>query len=396
MRIEKNRNEKGLTFAEVIICVFIVALVIGPMTAAFVVSDRNREGAERLEKATIYAERLLENIKSTITDDIIEQQKREGNTLELGGLTPAEVTRYTEVVSQYLKSGSLDKTLTVSKFLGVDEAGLASQLETNKYAYEVLIWNIEGAPITSNKLTLNDSALSTAFKLYTSESYKVTSADSNLPVTFSVSDNVLKTFKDSTKRYFAYTLTDSDKKFEVMDTNEVKVSSTMSISSSSANNCIQIEAPKEIKVSSTTKGYVLQIKNGSGTYTPTTGVKPISIVNVDITELLRNPNTLVDTTTYDEYTLKFVNTTATDQVIRIKRSATTGAISDVDKRLNIIVEDRGIGKSTIERVNEIEPYDNYVIAILVREMNPTTGKQGKVVKKMLDIYSYDVTANERR
>lgn len=396
MRIEKSKNEKGLTFAEVIICVFIVALVIGPMTASFVVSDRNREGAERLEKATVYAEWLLEDIKSTMTDDIIEQQKREGNALKLDDLSPDQVTRYTEVIRQYLKSGSLDKTLTVSKFLGVNEAGLASQLETNKYAYEVLIWNIDGAPITSNKLTLNDSALSTAFKLYTSESYKLTSTDSNLPVTFSVSDNVLKTFKDSTKRYFSYTLTNADKKFEVMDTNEVKVGSTMSISSSSANNYIQIDPPEEIKVSSITKGYVLKIKNGSGTYTPTTGVKPISIVNVDITELLRNPDTLADITTYDEYTLKFVNTTATDQIIRIKRSAGTGAISDVDQKLNIIVEDTGTGKSTIERVDEIAPYDNYVIAIIVRELNPTTGKQGKVVKKMIDIYSYDVTANERR
>ena len=80
----------------------------------------------------------------------------------------------------------------------------------------------------------------------------------------------------------------------------------------------------------------------------------------------------------------------------MKRSAaTTENISTIDKRLNIIVKDTD-GKSSIERINEVEPYDNYVVAMIVRELTPVIGEEGKVIKKMLDVYSYDVTANERR
>lgn len=390
-------NEKGLTFAEVIICVFIVALIIGPIAASFASSTKNRETAGRINEATVHAEKLLEQIKSTMTTDIIEQQKRDGNILNLSTLTPEQQARYNNVVSKYLKNAPENETVNVSDFLETTDSALLSEYDTEKYAYEVLIWNIHSAPISSGTLTLDNSALASAFKLYTSESYKVTSTSANLPVTFNVSSDVLKMFKDSTNRYIPNFVTDGDKKFEVKDVNEVTISSTMSITSTSSNSRVKISSPKEIRANGVIQGYVLEIEDGTGVYNPPpSGVEPISIINLDVTQLLRDPNSLVSTSTYDGYTLKFVNKTSTKQIIRVKRSAaTTENISTIDKRLNIIVKDTD-GKSSIERINEVEPYDNYVVAMIVRELTPVIGEEGKVIKKMLDVYSYDVTANERR
>lgn len=390
-------NEKGLTFAEVIICVFIVALIIGPIAASFASSTKNRETAGRINEATVHAEKLLEQIKSTMTTDIIEQQKRDGNILNLSTLTPEQQARYNNVVSKYLKNAPENETVNVSDFLETTDSALLSEYDTEKYAYEILIWNIHSAPISSGTLKLDNSALASAFKLYTSESYKVTSTSANLPVTFNVSSDVLKMFKDSTNRYIPNFVTDGDKKFEVKDVNEVTISSTMSITSTSSNSRVKISNPKEIRANGIIQGYVLEIDDGTGVYNPPpSGVEPISIINLDVTQLLRDPNSLAITSTYDGYTLKFVNKTSTKQIIRVKRSAATAEdISTIDKRLNIIVKDID-GKSSIERINEVEPYDNYVVAMIVRELTPVIGEEGKVIKKMLDVYSYDVTVNERR
>lgn len=390
-------NEKGLTFAEVIICVFIVALIIGPIAASFASSTKNRETAGRINEATVHAEKLLEQIKSTMTTDIIEQQKRDGNILNLSTLTPEQQARYNNVVSKYLKNAPENETVNVSDFLETTDSALLSEYDTEKYAYEILIWNIHSAPISSGTLKLDNSALASAFKLYTSESYKVTSTSANLPVTFNVSSDVLKMFKDSTNRYIPNFVTDGDKKFEVKDVNEVTISSTMSITSTSSNSRVKISNPKEIRANGVIQGYVLEIDDGTGVYNPPpSGVEPISIINLDVTQLLRDPNSLAITSTYDGYTLKFVNKTSTKQIIRVKRSAATAEdISTIDKRLNIIVKDID-GKSSIERINEVEPYDNYVVAMIVRELTPVIGEEGKVIKKMLDVYSYDVTVNERR
>lgn len=58
-----NKNQKGLTFAEVVICIFIVALVVGPITASFSSSTKDRVSAERINEATVNAEKLTEEIK---------------------------------------------------------------------------------------------------------------------------------------------------------------------------------------------------------------------------------------------------------------------------------------------------------------------------------------------
>lgn len=403
-----NKNQKGLTFAEVVICIFIVALVVGPITASFSSSTKDRVSAERINEATVNAEKLTEEIKNELTTDIIEKQRRDGNQVEINALSTEDKNHYDNIVNKYLNptNSIIDRafTETLSDYLRHTEAELNQAYNTDQYAYEVLLWNINDAPIdaTTKTLTVNTAALSTATKLYTSPSYKFNVGDytnPNLPVTFNISDEILKAFKDAEERYIV-NLLPADKNYEVVDINKIDISESMAVTKTSKHSKIELSDPStsEITVKGVCKGYRFDISKPTGVTinaTPT----PLSIIEVDLTKLLRNKDTLAITTTYDEYTFKFVNHTDVDQIIRIKRTETTAEdLSAVDKRYNVIAETipTSTAKTTIERINEIEPYDNFIMAVIVRETDPVTGKKGKVVKKMLDIYSYDVTTHERR
>ena len=62
----------------------------------------------------------------------------------------------------------------------------------------------------------------------------------------------------------------------------------------------------------------------------------------------------------------------------------------------MVVEDKADGKSIITQINDTKPYENYLIAVVVRDKNPVQGLAGKVVKKMINIYSYDNNTSKRR
>ncbi len=401
-----NTNQRGLTFAEVVICIFIVALVVGPITASFLSSTKDRVSAERINEATVNAEKLMEEIKNELTTDIIEKQKRDGNQVKISTLSNYEKSHYDNIVNMYLNPSNsiIDRTFTktLNDYLRRTVEEIKQAYNTDQYAYEVLLWNINDAPIdtTTKTLTVNQAALSTATKLYTSSSYKFNLGDytnPNLPVTFNISDEILKSFKDVEERYI-FNLLPTDKEYEVVDINKIDISEAMAVTWTPKHSKIELSDPStsQIMVKGVCKGYVFDITTGETiSVTPT----PLSIIDLDLTKLLRNKDTLATTATYDEYTFKFVNHTNVDQIIRIKRTETLSEnLSAVDKRYNVIVENilTSTAKTTIERINEIEPYDNFIMVVIVRETDPVTGKKGKIVKKMLDIYSYDVTAHERR
>lgn len=394
MKSEVMRNERGITFAEVIICVFIVAMIVTPMISAFMSSNKARETANRTEQATANAEKLLEAIKTTMTQDIVMMQKYEAQQLKL---SPATQTRYTDCVQKYLnETPDTTNIYKLSDFLiNIPE------LHTDRYAYEVMLWNINkvtGFDTAANELVVNQAALNDCFKVYTDNQYNFINDQASfnqisLPISFKLTDEMKKAFKDEKKRYIPQ-LDPASTVFEVKESLKLKFDDYGKPEADGTTTYAELKGIESIKRSNgDITGYVIHIKDKSGapSYIPAvSGARTFSQIEVDINKLLRDGQSETDLSAFNNYVYTFINETDTDMVIRLKRSGTNLAV--VDERIQFRLEKQGTGDLSLERIDEVSPYDNYIIAILVREKNPLLGQQGRIVKKMLDIYSYDLKA----
>ena len=92
-------NEKGVTLLEVVVCMMIVMIVVGPMLLNFMTAKKTMTSAERVNEATGYSEQLIAQVKERITQDIILMQEIEGNRkVYASGST--EQNRYTNYIEK--------------------------------------------------------------------------------------------------------------------------------------------------------------------------------------------------------------------------------------------------------------------------------------------------------
>ena len=421
MMLKMNkRNEQGFTFVEILTCLAIVALIVGPICFSFLSSLKTRVTAESINEATAYAERMLEDIKVQITDDIILRQKIVGNRVATSSYS-GNLSIDTNGVCDYLidlpSSASVRSGTQMTNFFkGADSNILNSRYDTDTYAYEVALWRMNDIPFasasTTKTFTLDENAIGKAVKLFTDSSADYQFKASKYtgltnPITFKITDEMIKAFEDQALAYVpSQESTESAKK--VMDKNTITLNTNINTvapataniknwreSTGVGNKAIEINQIKTIKnASNVTVGYIFEISNGtdSGSFTATNSR---SIIELDIRALLRDTN-LVELTTYDTLTFKFVNNTVFDQFIVVKQNAIGTETTDINTKFNIVAEDKSTGKSGIVRIDDIDAYENYLITVIVREKNPVLGESGKIVKKLIDIFSYDVTANKRR
>ena len=418
---KSEKREQGFTFVEILTCLAIVALVVGPICFSFLSSLKTRVTAESITQATKNAERMLEDVKVQITDDIIRKQMVEGSRVSTSTYE-ADVNG----ISNYLVSSTSRGTTHLNNFLkGTSSADFASRYNTDQYDYEVALWRMDDLfPVvsTGNVLKMDASTLVKATKFYTDSSAGYGTFNYSgemLPITFSATGEMLEVFQDASLMYVP-NQSASDASYRIMDKNKLImsadfVSASPSISFSVENwlqntgatdEAIKISSIREIKeVNSTTStvvGYAFDISNG-GSATAFAGNSSYyrGIIELDTRSLLRMNSSggasYSNQSMYDKFTFKFNNATPYDQLIYVRQNALTSAeASSIDEKFNIVAEDTGTGKSTIVRVDDIDTYENYIIAIIVREKSPVLGKSGKIVKKMIDIFSYDLTMNQRR
>ncbi len=419
-KMTKN-NEQGFTFVEILTCLAIVALIVGPICFSFLSSLKTRVTAESINEATAYAERLLEDVKVQMADDIILRQKMTGNRINTTTYS-GDITIAKEGVGQYLidlpgPASTRTSAAMTSFFKGNTSADINSKYNTDDYAYEVALWRMNDIPFNSigsdKTLTLNESTINKATKLYTDSSaaYQFdTSKYTGLanPITFKITDEMLKAFQDKTLAYVPNQAS-VDAAYKIMDKNIITLKkasilttppSTSDIvnwrkSTASGNEAIKIDAVKTIKKNDgTVAGYIFNIVGGTDVSGfASDASKYRSIIELDVRELLRKED-LSPETAYDHLTFKFINNTAFDQLIFVRQNVESGNL--VNGKFNIVAEDATTGKSSIVRVDDINAYENYIIAVIVREKAPALGEQGKIVKKLIDIFSYDVTTNQRR
>lgn len=423
-----KQNEQGFTFVELLVCLAIVTLVVGPICFSFLSSLKTRVTAESIHKATANTERLLEDIKMQMTDDITLRQKYIGNRVATASYSSADASIAKEGVGGYLVDvapGASTRPLVemTSFFKGTTSAELNNRYNTDDYAYEVALWKINDVPFVSNSsgktLTLDQTTIDKATKLYTDSHAAYQFNPSKYtglanPIRFELSDAMLKTFEDQTLTYVPSQVA-ADSVYKMMDKNTITIepnilSPTPDITKivnwrkkpgTGIQEAIKISKFQPIKVGINTVGYVFTIVEGpdggdSSTFA-TNSTRYRGIVELDVRKLLRKAGDLAAETSYDHLTFKFINTTRYDQLISVLQNVTdTEVAANVNQKFNIILENTGLGKSSLVRVDDTNAYENYIIAVIAREKNPALGEPGKIVKKAIDIFSYDVTIDQRR
>lgn len=427
-----NVQEKGVTLIEVVICMVIVSVIVGPLCAVFTTSNKTRQTAARVEETTCYAERLIADLKDQITKDMLLMQKEEGNRVE--ALSSEEQSRYDNYCNHYLKGsalGSGDEKL--QDFLEMDEAAFNAGYNTKQYTYEVVMWPLSKAPISSgggidklqvNTATINDSAYQ-AVKLYSSnqEAYQFKSDfydDPSMPISFKVEKEVLRAFQDESKKFIPNLPTDtSDQRFSTYGEQYVVLNTLRLKVKDESNPLAQIEVlkgmdnPKDNGCTKIGQEGIKVIKSHLGQvegfeifiHEDDTKAKPdladsskqsyLGIVQMDLTGILRNVD---DEALYRDYTFKIINQTGYDQMVQVIRNESS--LGEEQFPLFFILKDEENGshkgKSYLQTISDITTEENYIIAVIIRDQSPLVGKKGKIIKKMLDLYSYDPTISTRR
>ena len=417
---DKKQDNGGFTYVEILICLVIIALIVTPISYSFLTAVKIRVAAVEMDEATTYAEQLLNDIKFQMTEDIMLQQEVLGTRYKTSGKSAAEINKVKEGVAQYLLDWSeLPAGVTkrdsvhLNTFLtSLEVTDLAVRYDTNKYAYEVALWRISDVLLTSDTLTLDKDTIKKATKIYsdTDSSYQFQEVNYDVgsmvnPIAFKITSEMLRAFKDDTLSYVPNQVTNE----KILDINTIKFGATgmPAVVNKKQKEALPITVEPNIRVGfneildsdGTKLGYVFHINEGtvSSTDFPEDRSHYRSIIEVDVRNLLRKSEDLSEITTYDGLTFKFINYTKYNQFIRIKKNLIETEDRDaITSKFNVVVEDKADGKSIITQINDTKPYENYLIAVVVRDKNPVQGQAGKVVKKMINIYSYDINTSKRR
>lgn len=395
-----NKNAEGFTYAELIICLLIIAIVVGPICASFASANKIRATSQALNNSITHTEALMEAVKAQLTMDIKLKKQKENMQLYKYPSTDVE-NRIKLCLEKEYESTDIGKD-TLERFLEhIPVSDIKTLYNTERYAYEIAIWRASNMDLSAgiNTLEFKGDTLERAAKFYSDSMYEFSEfATSSANIKFEVSDGMKKAFQKEKIAYAPQTgysvldqhtliLTPDNLKF-AKDFNDTSGLKTISLK----GNQITINQPVLI--------------NGEGDkidsliYTATTSggtvLNAINIIDVDVRQLLRKKNVAGNgfepCADYDGLTLKFINDTDQDQIVRIIRSASEGidSLETVDKKINVVAIDQKSGKTSIQRVEDVAECESFIIAIVVRDKTPVIGQPGKVVKKMIDVYSYEI------
>lgn len=400
-----QRKNGGFTYIEILVCLVILALFITPMSYAFLITIKINRSAIEQERVTAYTEQLLEDIKYQMTQDIELQQKVLGTRYKLEGKTEIEIKKAKEGVSGYLVdadilfiNGIAREDVALDEFLtSIGDTNLVERYDMDQYAYEIALWRISDIALINHTLLWDKSTLKKATKIYSdkalSESYSLHEGiveNGESLITFKITPEMLKIFKDDTLSYIPNQIIDE----KVLEYNRIQFNTLgipEVISNSSKETMVQIQPFEILDVSGVKRGYIFHLYEGAMSKVgfSKNGDQYKSIIEIDVRNLLRKSEDLSEETTYDQFTFKFINHTAYNQFIHIRKNLIdTEDEERVNRKFNIILEDKKDGRSFMTQVNDSKPYENYLIAIVVRDKQPVQGQVGKVVKKMMDVYSY--------
>jgi hypothetical protein len=366
---KNQNNHKGMSYIEVAICLFAVSIVILPLSQAFVASVKLKEETKSISQSTFYAETLLEEVKNRLQEDLLTERKIE--------------TEYEEEVLNPLV-----------EFLGIEPDDLESfeqNYDTQKYTYEVALWNIgEILAEEGSVISFEESSLIKASRFYTGDEDEKNKA-------FQFKDSEL----NSLPWYDAkqYKLFFSDKNFVKSYIPKKNPDNTVS------NENSNISALGRIKLSMVGSSITADIDEEDPVIDR---VNPVVIGNTYICKLetltgkamIIVDTRLLDKTKVENISFEFKNSTAFQVAVKILFNKSD--LNDLSKKIYIsgglndvtVVEDddeavQPIPKIVVERVTELDEEKDYLIGMIVRDKSPKWGNAGKIVKTMMDIYSFE-------
>lgn len=430
---KQQTNESGFTLVEVLISLAIVALIVGPISFSLLSAIKMRISAEAVNQVTKTTERLMEDIKSELTTQIYNKQEIEGNRKK--AKTVADIQGYEQCLLANSIATNRDKAYELEGFLKFSQevketsdtsADTASTInlqeayDTDHYAYEVALWQVPDITFEDEKLLLTATQMNSATKLYTDSAYKWSVGKEYdtivYPLSFQITSEMLKLFVDANQNYVP---SPSPPPIKILDTKVIKVGKVNGNQSLEMPNAtegyVKLEA-SIIENGGKSQGYSIKISIQGNVDSSAYPLASTQInIEVDIRELIGDIEMLKteaqSATTVNTKTLKFINDTNYDVVIRVTDNLPedfygSNTAEDIakNKKVNeyvankytIVAKDNQNGKSTIVKKADIKPYENYIIAMIVREKKPVLGKPGKIIKKMIDVYSYDITTAQRR
>lgn len=401
-----GKKNGGFSYIEVLMCLMILTLVIPPMSYAFLVTIKINREAIDIEQVTNNTEQLLEDVKYQMTQDIELQQKILGARYKIEGKSEAEIKKAKEGVGQYLVDGTevfkengARKDAELKGFLsGIVEIDLARRYNLDKYAYQIALWRLSDISWTNQTLIWDKGTLEKATKIYSDPAFRAFGLDKEggvenreSVITFQITSEMLKIFQDDTFSYIPNQVVHE----KILDKNRIQfdeLGMPEIIHLLPKQGAIDIQQREILEASGTKTGYVFHIyesiKNQAAFLKDASKYR--SIIEFDVRHLLRKNEDLSERTTYDSLTFKFINHTAYDQLIYIRKNVIeTENPEVVQHKFNVILEDENQGKSMMIQTSDVKPYENYLVAIVVRDKQPIQGQVGKVIKQMVDVYSYD-------
>ncbi|MDF2613651.1 MAG: hypothetical protein K0S71_1437 [Clostridia bacterium] len=397
----KKHSQKGMTYAEVAVCLFVIAIIITPLSVSLVSSTKIRTESEAISISTLNAEALMEDIKVQLTKDIALKNRREGNILK--DTDPADVVELNKRTEYLINPPDETTLIDIKDFLALSSAenrdSHDTKYDTSKYEYEIAIWNMNEISLSMpSKLSLNKDTLKDAIKLYSNMDPSMrfdSSLETEDLVDLTIAPEMAKSFKGTLlKDSFipsgfedpsaGYVISDVKTiSFKKRDANSIEDTSILPNNPSEEILHIDQEA-----INAGADGYVYTISETR----PVGEIEPNSrgVVLLDLRQLVRDFN--------PSLTFKFINKinvenyTLVIKVLRnVKKNDTTPSLEtleEIDKKFNIVAVDKGQSKTIIERIIDSDLDHNYLIVMIVRDKSPRVGKPGKVVKKMVEVYNY--------
>ena len=398
----KHEGERGFTYVEVVVCLCIAVMIVGPFSSAFLSSIKTKVAADDLKQATGYGEQLILQIKERIAKDLILQQQIEGRLVDVSKLAKEEKDRMHSGMTQYLRSVSEEiaparQNYLLSEWLSESPTHLQKNYDTDRYAYEIAIWPINDIPKTDGIFKLTNKALTDATKIYTDETFQF----------------VLSS--DEEKDWQQITLKDAKDCLGVSYSGNPNISRT-SILFDEVGNFEEKQVTSHLEpmpaeltfVSEITDahgkrcGYYFSIDE-TGSYEGEKSRKEWTYqIEFDVRKWLRNEK-LEKITDFDDYTFKITNQTPYNVVIitsqnvyyeKGKNQAETEenkriAREKLNQKFRVITECLGSGRITIMRSEPCEISPTYMIIMQIRDKAPVWGNGGKRIKQMVDFYSFN-------
>lgn len=399
---KRGNSQSGMTLVEVITSLALLSLLVLPISSYFVKSAEVKADSQSVAKATVYAENLLTDIKEQIAKDVSVQREKE-NKPDVLNPSWTETSGVRAYVRKDKNIDQTDPTITdtsdpeqsfklplnifFNKMTTDERERFESEYETIKYSYEVVVWRLDEETISyiktpglGNTFGWNEEALKRGLQLYSHSGYKLDSADlTSVEAQIKLPDDLIKNNFISKDQYFSGKVIREDGKKNYSD--------ILTITQEGLINHTKIEdIVSYTQINDSGRKYYKVTVAGGGRRTILIDATRVNTSMPDGGITMEIQNTPIDDADDGQVVIQ----------VRKKIGMSTGTL---DAKLTLVPV--GSKPVVIERPKDIEVEDAYLIALIVRDLNPANGvidettsngqrvNRGKIVKKMIEIYSYD-------